>query len=156
GARGRHRDRLPPEVAVRPELRRSLDRKLGPTYEDDRRKRNLLLPLGIVCRRPAFEIDRSVDNAWNPGLGVDGHVLHLDRIVAELGSNVLDDFLADLDRITDRLPRRVQIRERDRRVAVADDDCLFRLDLLERPGELSHANRVLCAPRWQACLRTGT
>ena len=98
-------------------------------------ERHLLLALDVVGRRAALEVDRAVRHQRNAvadvtGLQVDLEVRHL-----ELGLDRVDDLHADVHRVADDLLLVVVVRERDRRLAMADRDRAGVLDLLQRAGE---------------------
>src|SRR5205823_2993696 len=118
----------------------------------------------------AFEIDGAVGEQRNAGRR--RHRIELDRELVELEFVLhgVDDSVTDVDRKSDRLLDVIEIRERDRRVAVADGDGAGFLDLFERPGELfgvglpanasgeHEADHTwafhTCSPCWMACSRT--
>ena len=61
----------------------------------------------------------------------------------ELVGYVLHDLAAKIDRIADRLPQAIEIRERQRALAIAERDGAGLLDTLERAGQSPNVRRFL-------------
>ena len=131
------------EIAIGLEARRLLDHDFGAADKDHRRKGDLLPPFGVVGRRTALEIHRAGSNHLDPVLRIHRQILDLDGVVAQLASDLLDDDKAYVDRIANRSTRLIEIRKRDRGIAVADSDHLGILDFFQRAGELPGAGGFL-------------
>ena len=97
---------------------------------------DLLLALGIVGGRAAFEVDGAVGHQRNAGRR--GHRIELDLELVELELLLhgVDDLVADVHREADRLLVVVEIGERDRGIAEAERDGAGVLDVLQRAGQL--------------------
>ena len=97
---------------------------------------DLLLAVGIVGGRAAFEVDGAVGHQRDAGRR--GHRIELDLELVELELLLhgVDDLVADVHREPDRLLVVVEIGERDRGVAEAERDRAGVLDLLQRAGQL--------------------
>ena len=99
-------------------------------------ERDLLLALGIVGGRTAFEVNGAVGKQRNPGRR--GHRIELDLELAELEFVLhgIDDLVANVHRKADRLLTIVEIGERDRGVAEAERDRTGLLDVLQCARQL--------------------
>ena len=126
---------LPARSRNERDRRALLHQQLGARDEDRRRERDQLLALDVVRGRSAFEVDLARGDGGDARLR--GHRLPLDRDrPANLLADRVDEQLAQVDRIADRLAARRQVRERNRRLAVADRDRSTGADLGERAGQL--------------------
>jgi len=104
-------------------------------------ERYLLLALDAIRRRAALHVDVAGLQLRDPvarrhRLQVDFEIRHL-----ELGLDRIDDLHAKVHRVADRLLLVVEVRERDRRLAMADRYRAGLLDLLQRAGEVLRLHR---------------
>src|SRR5262249_3999944 len=127
----REHDRLPGEIAQGADPAPAADHELGPRDEHGWREGDALAPLDRVGRRAALEIDRPPLHLFEAVLRRGRTILDAD-VPSDLAADLLDDHLADVERIADRLFFRVEEGERRRILAVAKPDDTSRLDPLER------------------------
>ncbi len=99
-------------------------------------KADLLLALGVVGGRTAFEVDGAVGDQRNAGRRRHRIELDLELVELELLLHGIDDLVADVHRVADRLLVVVEIGERNRQIAIAERDRAGFLDILQRPREL--------------------
>ena len=103
---------------------------------------DLLLALGVVGGRAAFEIDGAVGHQRNAGRRRHRIELDLELVELELLLHGIDDLAADVHGVADRLLVVIEIGEGDRRIAEAERDGAGILDVLQRSGEfLRHRRR---------------
>ena len=145
GAGGRDH-RLALEVVDRLDVARLLEHVAAGGEEMGVGEGDLLLPLGIVGGRAAFEIDGAVRHQRNARRR--GHRIELDLELVELELLLhgVDDLVANVHGEADRLLVVVEIGERNRGIAEAERDRAGLLDVLQCPGQvlgvgLAHAKR---------------
>ena len=137
----REHDGLAVEIAQRADAAAAADQELGAGDEHGRREGDGLAPLGGVRRRAAFEIDRTRGHELEAVLGRHGPVFD-GEILADFAGNLVDDDFAEVERISDRLPFRVEERERRRVLAVAQANDTRLVDPLERAGGIGDDRRA--------------
>jgi hypothetical protein len=124
--------RLALQVGNAPDARIGLHQHAHVVAKDVGRERHLLLALDQVGGGAALDVDRAVLHQRHAVGRSHGLVLDLDGRQLELGLHRLDDAVADLDAVAHGLQVAVQVREAERRLAVAEGDGAARLDLGER------------------------
>ena len=97
---------------------------------------DLLLALGVVGGRAAFEVDGAVGHQGDAGRRGHRVELDLELVELELLLHGVDDLVADVHREADGLLVVIEIGERDRGVAEAQRDGASVLDVLQRAGQL--------------------
>jgi len=100
------------------------------------READLLLTFGIVRRRAAFDIDRTVLHQRDAVGRGDRHQLGVELGHLQFGLHRIDDLEHQLMRVADDLLLVVVIRKRDRRLAMAQGNDPRIVDLLQRTGQL--------------------
>ncbi len=135
GAGGRDH-RLALEVVDRVDLVRLLRHVAAGSEEVGVGEGNLLLALGIVGGRAAFEVDGAVGHQRDTGRRGHRVELDLELVELELLLHGIDDLVADVHGVADGLLVVVEIGERDRGIAVAERDRAGVLDVLQRAGQL--------------------
>ena len=113
----------------------ALDQQACTRNKDQRRKRNPRATLGGVRGGAAFEVDPAVGDLFAPVGRCHAPVLCAQRGNADLVGDVLDDCIAQVDRVAPRLPRVGLEGERHRLGAVTDADHTGCLDALEHAGQ---------------------
>ena len=118
-----------------------LDRHAYVGDEGGRRKGHLLLPRFIVGGGAAFEVDRAVGHQRNAVLRGHRRMRDLERRKFQLRLDGIDDPVADVDVIADRLLLVVEIGERQRRFTNAQGDAGAVLDFLQRAARVLGQDR---------------
>ncbi len=118
---GRARDRddgLALEVVDLIELQRLLGHEAACREEMRVGEGHLLLTIGVVGRRAAFEIDGAVRHQRNAAGRGDDALIDLELVQLELGLDLIDDLHADVDCVADDLLLVVDVAEGHGTVAI--------------------------------------
>ncbi len=112
---------------------RDRNHQFGAADEDHGREIDKLAALQIVGGGTAFEIDRAIDDRLQSGFRRHLDEVDLEVLAVERAPDLFYDGDANVDRVADRPSGSIEVRERDRRLAVAEP---------HRPGHLDPGKRA--------------
>ena len=141
---------LPARSRERPDAAAAPHQELGAGDEHGGREGDDLAPFGGVRRRAAFEVDlaradelEAVFRGYRPEFD--------SKLLADFAGDLVDDDLAHVERISDRLFRGVEERERRRARAVAQANDPRLVDPLERGGRVRDHERAGALRQRRVC-----